>query len=403
MLENQKVALFLAVTSLKRGSMSSLALNVIIIAMVFTNMILLSSIINGSVTLFNEQTIDYSTSDILIQPAGEERYITDVDSLLDTVNRVPGVARAAPRYELGATLNHKAKSISIAVTAIRPRDEIEVTKINTMMKDGEFLSSGDQGEIILGQFLSGSVDETMDFYESLGGVQVGDSVEVNFANGETRDYRVKGIFATKSYTVDYTALITWDEMDDVLGYQNNQATRVLVRTVPGEDIDTVKTNILSFGVGDRVRTWQEAITKAIEDAIEQFNIINGIIVVVSLIIAVVIIFIVTMIKAINNRRQIGLLKAIGIDQRIIIQSYVMQVMVICILGIIVGLITVWAMMVYFTAYPIEFPDGDITPTFDAIELANNAVILFLTSAVAGYVPAWKIARERILDAMRGAK
>ena len=395
-----RVSLFLAWRAIRRGGKVGTLLNILIIAMVFTNMILLSAIMTGAVNLFHEQTVDYVTSDIIIKPAEDERTIFLTSDLLDKVNRVPGVSRASARYALGATLNHKGQSVSIPITAFNPRDEVEVTKIHQEIIEGDFLSPGDDG-ILLGFFVAGYEDQSMDFFESLGGVRVGDSVEVMYANGYQKEYRVKGLFSTKSYQADYMAFVSWEEMDTVLGRENTESTQILIRVISGEEPAVVKTRLLEFGVQERVETWEEAITKVVADSLETFAIINRISVAVSLIIAIVVIGIVFTIKTINQQRQIGVLKAIGIDQNAIIGSYVAQVLFIWIFGTILGMILLNLIMIYFTAHPLEFPDGDVVPAFELITMLENAGMLAVASAIAGYVPAWRIVRENTLTSMRG--
>jgi putative ABC transport system permease protein len=108
-----------------------------------------------------------------------------------------------------------------------------------------------------------------------------------------------------------------------------------------------------------------------------------------------------MIKTLNNKRQIGILKAIGIHRTTITYSYVFQVIILAVMGIIFGLFILFAMDRYFAMYPIVFPDGDIRPAFTLADIVSNAVLLFISSAIAGFIPAWLIAREEILTAMRG--
>ncbi len=400
MFQNQKVALFLATRTLKRSGKGGLLLVIVIIAMVFTNMLFLSSLVQGAVQLFNENTIEFSTSDILIEPRGDERYIDNLDTLLTKVNNAPGVRRASARYTLGATLYSEDKALSLPVTAFRPQDEREVTRIHTRMQEGEFLSSGDTDAILIGSLVAGNEDESQDLFESLGGVRVGDSIEVIFANGVRKEYRVKGIFATKFYQVDYTAYITWEEMNRVLGRENNQASSVAVNVEQGRDLDSMVTSLMRFGVQEDVKTWKTAMGQAVEQAVESYDIINSITVIVSLIIAVVIIFIVNMIKALNNRRQIGILRAIGIERSIIVQSYIFQVMFIALLGTILGLLLMQGLIVYFQTYPLEFPEGNVSLYVKPVDMVVNAVYLFFTACFAGMVPAWRITREPVLDAMR---
>lgn len=402
MLERERVAVYLAWRSLARGSRTSLLLNVAIIGLVFTNMILLPSIISGSVDLFNQQTVDYQTSDILVRPVEGEKYIERVGALLETIDRVPGVRRASARHAIGATLLARNRSVSVPVTAVNPRDEVEVTIIHERMKDGEFFAGGERGEVLVGQFVSGSEDAREDLFTSLGGVRVGERIEVAFANGVIREYVVKGIYETRSYLVDYSALITWEELESVMDGQVDEATEVLVRTDRAHDLGVVKRGLLEAGVQEEVKTWREAITSAVEESIETFGIINSISMLVSLVIAVVVIFIVITIKAMNQRRQIAILKAIGIHRGVIIRSYLLQVFAICTLGTLVGLVAVGGIEAWFTAHPLIFPDGELVPRFDPAALVENAAWLFVVSLIAGYIPAWRITRETVLSGMRAA-
>jgi putative ABC transport system permease protein len=118
---------------------------------------------------------------------------------------------------------------------------------------------------------------------------------------------------------------------------------------------------------------------------------------VSLIIAIVVIFI----NTVNKRKQIGILKAIGIDHRIIIYSYVIQVLFIATADTVLALVLIGAITAYLSANPLVFPGGPVIPRVEADLVLQSIVSLFAVSAIAGYIPAWKTAREDILDAIRG--
>jgi len=400
MLNRYRVSFFLALRSLQRGNLGSLVLTVVIVGMVFTNMIFMPSIITGAIVNYEQQTIETYTSDIIIEPKEDFRYIEDLSGLLDKVNRVPGVKRAAPHYAAGAVLRHKGKALSMAVEAVQPRDEMLVTTLYTYMEDGTYLGDGDTGEIILGRYVAGFKDPSEDFLPSLGGVKVGDSITAEYTNGVVREYRVKGIFRTYSFNTDYLVFTTWDEMELVEGRKLDQATSVLIRTDPGADENAVKKTLLRYGVQEDVQTWLDFLGNAYRNAVESYAILNNITIVVSLVIAAVVLFVVIMIKTLNSRRQIGILLAIGIKKEIIINSYLFQVLILAILGIIFGILVVLGLTAYFTAFPIEFPEGNISPYIVPAEIGMNAIYLFLASALAGYIPAWRIANKEILESMR---
>ncbi len=402
MFNDLRVSAFLAARSLQRGGRGRNVMYIIIIALVLTNMIFLPSVIMGAMELFNEQTIDYMSSDVIIRPPEDVRYIDDVETLLATVNRVPGVVRASARYPMAGSIDFGDKTVAMKIDAFNPRDETEVTLFHKNVKEGDFLGSGDRDQILVGSLVAGTTDgDAGGYYASLGGATVGDSVIVRYANGVVKEYRIKGIFTTKSYQADYMVFVTKDEMDAVTGSGGARATEVLVKTASAEDIPLVKKRILQFGVGENVQTWEEALPDVVSESIESFAIINMISVLGSLVIAVVLIFIMTTIKTFNNRKQIGIFKAIGLKKSIIINSYVMQVIFICLIGAIVGSILIGTIILYFTTYPIELPEGDITPFVTWAMIIENTTLLFVSSAVAGYIPAWRVTNEGILEAIRG--
>lgn len=400
MLNRYKVSFFLALRSLQRGNLGSLVLTVVIVGMVFTNMIFMPSIITGAIVNYEQQTVDTYTSDIIIEPKEDFRYIEDLSGLLDKVNRVPGVKRAAPHYAAGAVLRHKGKALSMAVEAVQPRDEMLVTTLSTYMEEGSYLGDGDTGEVILGRYVAGFADPGEDFLPSLGGVKVGDSITAEYTNGVVREYRVKGIFRTYSFNTDYLVFTTWDEMELVEGRELDEATTVLVKTDPGADENAVKKTLLRYGVQEDVQTWLDFLGNAYRNAVESYAILNNITIVVSLVIAAVVLFVVIMIKTLNSRRQIGILLAIGIKKDIIVNSYLFQVLILAILGIIFGILVVLGLTAYFTTFPIEFPEGNISPYIVPADIGINAIYLFLASALAGYIPAWRIANKEILESMR---
>ena len=401
MLNDLRVSAFLATRSLQRGGKGRNAMYIVIIALVLTNMIFLPSVIMGAMDVYYEQTIDYISSDVIIRPPEDVRYIDDVEALLATVNRVPGVVRASARYPMAGSIDLDDKTVAMEIDAFDPRDEIEVTRFHEYVTKGDFLGSADRDQILVGSLVAGEPEDTGEFYASLGGATVGDVVTVRYANGVVREYRIKGIFTTKSYQADYMVFVTKDEMDAVSGGDGAQATEVLIKTVTNDEAPLVKKRILQSGVGEDVKTWEEALPDVVSESIESFAIINMISVFGGLVIAVVLIFIMTTIKTFNNRKQIGILKAIGLKKGIIINSYVMQVVFICLIGTALGSFLLGMMVLYFTTYPIEFPDGNVTPIVTVAMIIENTALLFVSSAVAGFIPAWRVVNEGILEAIRG--
>jgi putative ABC transport system permease protein len=398
-----KVSLFLAWRSLVRGNRSSVLLNVLIISMVFTNMMFFPALMSGIGVDIKEQIVAYQTSNILIEPAKGDQYISDLDTLLDRVNGMPGVERATPHYQMGATLKFRGRLLGSTIHAIRPGEEKYVSPLHTTMIAGSYLGESDTGEAIIGELVAGSpnVREEDEFNPSLGGVRVGDSVLIEFANGFEKEYRVKGIFRTGNYDMDNRVLVTWEDMEEVVGEPLDYAPYITVRVKPDYSESMVKNQLLQYGLREKVQTTDDLLNKGIGRALASFSIIGLISMLVSLVIAVVVLFIVIMIKTLHNRRQIGILKAIGVERSVIMHSYGFQVIILSIAGILLGFVFTGLIVVYMTYYPMVTPEFSATPYVTPFDLAFNGMVLFAASVMSGYLPAWKVARQNIQQVLRG--
>jgi putative ABC transport system permease protein len=184
-------------------------------------------------------------------------------------------------------------------------------------------------------------------------------------------------------------------------HTEGRATEILVRGTSADAAVPLKYTVMGYGVEDKVRTWNERGRGFMGDAVASFSLINAIMTVVSLIVASVVIFIVTFINIINRRKQIGILKAIGIRRQVIVGSYLIQVLILCSCGILLGILMLNAISLTLTMYPLKFPMGYITPAPDYAGVVTSVIALLFVSLLSGYIPAWQVAKEEILDAMRG--
>jgi putative ABC transport system permease protein len=400
MLEEEQVALFLASRLISRGNKGTLLLTIMIIAMVFVNLIFLPSIIAGVVVLFNQQTIDYSYGNLVIEPRENTLAIKDATKLVQKINRVPGVVASTARYSAGATVVYRGKSTTPLLIAIDPASEQEVLKVHTGIMSGDYLGEGDTGQILIGDTLAGSREQDVDRTPTLGGVEVGKMVDVTFRNGVTRQFRVKGIVDTGTAGSDGNAFIVRKDLMDVLG-REDEANQILVRTRTTGDEDAMRILLMQYGVQEKIWTWEDKSADFLQSIVGSFGIINFISTIVSLVIAVVVIFIVIFISIVYRRKQIGILQAIGIDRSIIIKSYIFQALFICTCGTIAGCALLLAVLQYLAVYPLVFPGGPVAPLLASGLVVRSVASLFVVSLIAGYVPSWLTTREEILSAIRG--
>ena len=396
-----RVSLFLAVRAIKRGNRNTLVLTVLIIALVIVMMNFLTMIIGGVVTLYNQQMIDYQYGHVSVEPGDKALFIEHADVLEKEIRRMPGVLGVSSRASTGTTITNpkNGKFQTKSLVAFDPRNERTVTYYQDVLIEGDYLSDGDTDQVLIGTLLAGNEDEKKDKLPSLGGVKVGDRVDIAYSNGLVKSYRVKGIFQTDGVMIDNQAFVTRTEMDSVM-HTGGKATEVLVRGTSAATAGDLKYTLMQFGVKEPVKTWSERGSGILGDAIASFGLISTIMTVVSLIVASVVVFIVTFINIINRKKQIAILKAIGVRRQTIIGSYLLQVIFLCTCGIVLGVVMLNAICVALTINPLHFPMGYITPAVDYGGVASSVLALFLVALVSGYIPSWQVAKEEILDAMR---
>ena len=397
-----KVAFLLALRSLQRGSRSSVILTILIIGMCFTNMIFLPSLFNGLGQSITKQVVDYEVGNVLVSPKSGDQYVADMHATLDLINGMPGVERATPHFTKGATLKYRERILGVSVRAISPNDEKSVSPLYTKMIAGSYLGQDDTGEVIIGKPVAGdaSIRQEDEFQPSLGGVRVGDSINIDYGNGYAKDYRVKGIYFTGWSQADSAVYVTETDMALVDQKAADNADDITVKAKPGYSETFIKNELIQYGVTPKVQTTADLLSKSLGRALQSFAIINLVSLIVSIIITTVVLFIVITIKTINSRKQIGILKAIGVDKEVIMHNYGFQVIILAVMGITLGIVLTLLLAAYMSVHPVVTPEWSATLYLTPMDILMNSIILFIAAIVAGYVPAYQVSREDIQTAMR---
>ena len=104
----------------------------------------------------------------------------------------------------------------------------------------------------------------------------------------------------------------------------------------------------------------------------------------------------------HKRRQVGILKAIGIPHDIIVYSYILQTVFYWFCGIAIGMGLIFLVIApYFSTNPLETPIGLTGLNLSRSGIIFNVVSLFAATIIGGLIPAWRGSRENILKAIWG--
>ena len=394
-----KVSAFLAYKSIAKGNKGTSALTILIMALAFVNLMFTTSVFDGMGDATEKQVIDTLYSNIVIEPADDEIYIENPGSVVKKIINVPGVIGTSAQYVAGATIAYEEESGAWNVRAVDPDDERTVSAVPDMMLEGEYLSKYDSGEILLGKEIAGGHGGSLE-HTSLGGVVVGDTVEVTFTNRVTREYRVKGIFDTKFMQSNQMAYITEKEMESVLGI-HDMASQILVKTDTKGEENRFLNQFVELGVHEEIKPWTvyAGIVATLTQSFDALNALTG---AIGFFVAGITIFIVIYVSTVSKRRQMGILRAIGIKESIIVRSYVFQAVFYAVCGCIAGLVIMFAVLVpYFIKHPMVFPMGNVTLLIEQKAALMRSAGLIISAAIAGFLPSWQSVRETILDAIWG--
>ena len=407
-----RAAVFLFYKYITRGSRGTLLLTILVAAVAFMQINIISGIMSGAVGLIYQQAKSNYVSNIVIKPGKDqwgnsEQYLTQVSSLKRRINAIPGIVGCSSRYSTGAIVTYDPdktgkdlRSVSWPVTSISPEENIEVSNISKYMVAGEYLSDSDRDQVIMGREISGGFGAALEV-QSLKGAGVGDEITVYYHNGVVRDYTIKGIYSTVFPLSDMSIFVSQKEMESVLGI-HDRASQILVKTDESYPESYYIQKLRDAGIQlQDIQPWEDFIGLVLGIA-QSFDIIKRIILLIGLIVTGVTIFIVIFIATVSRRRQIGIMKAIGMRERIIIMSYVLLALFYALMGIGLGIAIIEAFIrPYFIANPLSFPMGKVSLAILPGEMMTSVVSMLVVSLLAGFIPSWRVARENIIRAIWG--
>lgn len=392
-----KVIAFLAYKNIAKSKSTFLVI-VAVMAMSFLSITFFAAIIDGLGYEFEEGMIKGLTGHLMIEPSESERYLENTEMVVNDIKRIPGVVGVAKRLDASAVATHKNIQLGVPIFFVEPEDERKVSRFSESMIVGDYLSKKDNNELIIGTDLVKNYAKEDDAKKSLD-VDVGDTLQLSFSNGVIKEYKIKGIFQTGSQFSDSNILINFEDYEEIFGV-GNIASQILIALPERGMEDYYKEKIIDLGVTDQINPWQTKMGK-VKQFIGSLQITNTITGVVGLLTAFATIYIIIFINVTNKRKQIGILKAVGIKKEIILGSYVLQSLAYGIFGVILGILVMQGLIGLLTAHPLKMPIGDVVPILTSKRLIATAITLILASIVAGYFPSKKAADDNILEAIFG--
>lgn len=430
-MNNLRLGFFLAIRSIKHSSKWITAFTVLVIYLLFLAVMVISGIlvglIQGSEVAFKEKYL----GDVIISPLDKKNSIERSSEMINILKSTEGVIGVSARYITSGNIeaNYKTRKTDdiankkqLSIRGINPEDENLVTKLSENILEGEFLKTEDASRYILvGKDVLAKYSIVSDVDPSaLRDVEPGTRVRIQ-ANGiqtnpqsgtqppedkttPSYEYIVKGIIKVKAGDLSSSVFMVDNELRKIsnknLGDYNEISVKLNKNTNSVKIRDTLKQN--GFSDSAKIQTFEEGTPAFVINLKNLFGFLGNFFGGILIVVAAVTLFIVIFINALTKRRQIGIMKGIGIRPGSIMWNYVFQSFFYTSIGIVLVLLTVFYVLVpLFVSHPIDFPFSDGLLIAESGPTTKRVISLVIVSIFAGLIPSWMVVRRNTLNAILG--
>lgn len=415
-MRNVRIGFLLGLRQIQRANPWTTGLIVFVMMLTFLNLIAVSGVLVGLIAGAERAVRSESLGDIVISEKDGEDNILQTDTIVRQLNTFPEISSYSVRYVGGGTLEANFKErrdltgerdiANISVTGIDPVLEDTMTHLSDTVIAGEYLDPNEEGYILIGvYYIKEYAEQFGDIFETVEGVKPGDTVRLTVGD-TSKEFIVKGIIQSKVDEVSLNTYIPEREFRRLFNRIDRNADQIVMRVKTEGTEYEVKDALLASGLGTygKIQTFEEGKPKFITDIKNTMNLLGTFIGSIGIVVASITIFIIIFINALSRRRQIGILKGIGISRGAIEVAYVLQAAFYALLGSLLGAILTYMVLVpYFEENPIKFPFSDGILVAPPDETFIRFVVLFVITLIAGFLPAWMIVKKNTLDSILGRK
>jgi len=357
----------------------------------------------GLYTYVNDFVSGSSADKVIVQAVGLTAPGLDSTFKLEekdlrAVEKTPGVFEATGVYIKIAEVELKNQKKFVFLSAYDPKKPILIEISNTEIIEGRQLSSGDEGNVVLGY------NYLLDNKVFSKGLSVGEEIKV-----QGKNLKIIGFYESVGNPQDDSNVYIIDDAIDKIYNESENSFGWIVARVDPDEIDKTTENIERSlrKVRDIEEGKEDFFVQSFSDLVESYasalNIIIGFVILIAFISVLVsaINTANTMITSVLERiKEIGILKSIGARNSEIFGIFLFES---SFLGFIAGVIGV--LIGYLLAYfgGIILDDlgwGFLSPTFPISLFIGCVLFAVITGAVSGVIPAIRASRINTVDALR---
>jgi putative ABC transport system permease protein len=328
--------------------------------------------------------------------------LVDADAVVQAARAQPQVVAASRRINTGGFVSSREATMPVMISGIEPELEAPVGLLAQNTARGRYLAAGDQDLILIGQAMAAQLK-----------VDVGDRITLlgraTHEQMRRRTMTVVGVYdlglpeAEKEMV--YISLAEAQTLFDL----RDQATEVVVALQSVGQEKIVVTALQAALPAYEVASWQE-LNPEMNQSLQVDKQVMGIFGLVVLLIAGVGILNLMLMAVFERTREIGLLAAMGLKRHEILGLFLLEGVLIGLLGALVGCVLGGLVVVVIGQVGIKLSIagmgemmgllGDrLYPTLRIDLLLERALTVAVIAALASLYPAWQASRREPAEAL----
>ncbi len=335
--------------------------------------------------------------------------VTNPEKIAALVDDIPKVAAYTFRGQGFSLISSEQRTYGVVVTGIDPQGETDVSRLKSLIRQGEFLSGADTDQALVGKLLARNLR-----------VSIGDELSLV---GQGRDgsiaatvVKVKGIFSSGIDELDRASIhIPLKTFQEIYSMQD-AVHEVVIIADSLQDLDkikhTIKSDLTSLNLKKPliVLDWNE-LMPGLRQSIEM-DLISGLIFYLLLLLVVAFSILNTFLMAIFERtREFGVMMAIGTTPGRLTKILLIESMAMTFVGVVVGILTGSLITIYFQSHGIDFSGasellsqfgitGRMYPKLSLLSAVSGPLAVLVITFFTALYPALKVRRMHPVEAMR---
>ncbi|MEO7979113.1 FtsX-like permease family protein [Flavobacterium sp.] len=315
----------------------------------------------------------------------------NADEVKEVLQKNKDIVAITEQVNQNVFFRNGVTKVSGSLSGIDVANEIQMFNTTEYITEGNLNDLDKRSDaVVLGTGLANKLSASM-----------GDNISLTTADGVNKVFKVVGLIETGSGSVDKSrAIISINTARQLLSKNKSYATDVMANVKDYNDAKTIANEVRS-DIKYKTEAWQEGNAQ-----LESANTLRDIIAIaVSLTILIVAgfgIYNIMNMTVSEKIREIAILKAMGFDGKDIVYIFLVQSVIIGLIGGFIGLLLGFAVASIVDRIPFKIASFDTLPiTYLPADYILAMLFGLAITFIAGYLPARKASKIDPVEILRG--